>query len=242
MDQGDEAPFPAMSPADVEELTEEAQDKQNGLKQQGTDALEDGNKELALEKFTEAIAIGCASALLYSRRAQLLLQLDRPRAAANDCTAALAINPDSAKAFKIRARAYLKLEKLEEAHLDFQTALKVDYDEQTYEDSLEVAAKVKEMKSAETSKRVKEEADEYNRKLQESKLAYEAGLKANEEKFREERMKEEEEKQKKEQERKERVRKRETEEGGGGGDADDGKPKAYAPGEAPSAPSAEDVD
>merc|ERR1712232_157090 len=123
----------------------------------------------ALEKLTEAVKVGCASAMLLSRRAQVLMQLDRPRAAARDCTAALEVNPDSAKAFKIRARANLKLEKLEEAHSDFQTALKIDYDEQTYEDSLEVEAKAKEMRASETSDRVKAEEAEYHRKLQESK-------------------------------------------------------------------------
>jgi len=58
-----------MSPADVEELTDDQQDKQNGLKQQGQDALEDGKTDVALEKFTEAIAVGCASAMLYAKRA-----------------------------------------------------------------------------------------------------------------------------------------------------------------------------
>merc|ERR1719240_2416303 len=101
-----EPPFPPMSPAEPAELTEELEDKQNAAKQQGTDALEDGNLDLALEKFTEAILVGCASALLYSRRADLLLKLGRPRAAIQDCTAALEVKPDSAKAFKIRARAY----------------------------------------------------------------------------------------------------------------------------------------
>jgi len=236
-----EADFPAMSPADKEELTEEEQDKQNGLKQQGADALEDGKQDLALEKFSEAIAIGCASALLYSRRAQLLMQLDRPKAAANDCTAALAINPDSAKAFKIRARANQKLENWEEAHSDFQTGLKIDYDEDTDEASKDVAAKVKDILEGKVKARNKDETEEYNRKLQESKVAYEKGLKENEEKFREERMKEEAEKKAKEDERKERVRKREEEEQGypkeeGG---TDGAPKAHAP---PEPGTAEDVD
>lgn len=243
MEPGDEAPFPAMSPADKEELTEEEQDKQNGLKQQGSDALEDGKQDLALEKFTEAIAVGCASAMLYSRRAQLLFQMDRPRAAVNDCTAALAVNPDSAKAFKIRARAYVKLELLEEAHSDFQTALKIDFDEQTEEDSKDVAAKVKEIQAARVKDRNTKEAEEYHRKLQESKKAYEEGLKANEEKFREQRMAEEEEKRKTEEERKERVRKREAEAEGTSGDAPaDGAPKSHAPPEPGAAGTAEDVD
>jgi len=248
--QGDEAAFPALSPADVEELTDDATDKQNGLKQEGTDALEDGKKDVALEKFTAAIEVGCASAMLLTRRAQLLADMDRPRAAVNDCFAALAANPNSAKAFKLRAKSYLKLEMLEEAHEDFQTALKIDYDsiaddEKTFADSKEVAEKVKDLKASKVKDRVKEETEEYNRKLQESKKAYEEGLKANEEKFREERMKEEEEKKKTEDERKERVRKREEAEGKTEGGDDSGGPKSHAPpepGAAPAEGGAEDVD
>merc|ERR1712217_49075 len=204
-----------------------------------TDALEDGNKDKALEKFTEAIVVGCASAMLLARRAQLLFQMDRPRAAVNDCTAALAVNPDSAKAFKIRARAYLKLEMWEEAHSDFQTGLKIDYDEQTDDDSKEVAAKAKEIQASKVKQRNKEEEEQYYKTLQENKEKYEAGLKANEEKFREERMKEEEEKKRKEDERKERVRKREQEEAAAADES--GVPKSHAPPE-PSAGGAEDVD
>jgi len=225
--------------------TDELQDKQNSLKQEGTDALEDGKKDVALEKFSEAIGLGCASALLYSRRAALLMQMDRPRACVNDCNAALEINPDSAKAMKARARAYLKLEKWEEAHADFQTALKIDFDDDTQEASKEVAEKVKEMHAAQGKQRNKDESEEYNRKLQESKKAYEEGMKANEAKFREERMKEEEEKKQKEDERKERVRKRQEEGGEANDGEDDGKPKSHAPPEpsaAPEAGGAEDVD
>eukprot|EP00931_Biecheleriopsis_adriatica_P104259 TRINITY_DN78945_c0_g1_i1.p1 TRINITY_DN78945_c0_g1~~TRINITY_DN78945_c0_g1_i1.p1 ORF type:complete len:266 (-),score=92.99 TRINITY_DN78945_c0_g1_i1:154-873(-) len=239
MDAGDEPPFPAMSPSDVAELTDEAQDKQNGLKQQGADALEDGKLDLALEKFTEAIAIGCASALLYSRRAQLLLQLDRPRAAVNDCSAALEINPDSGKAYKIRGRAHKKLGMWLEAHSDLQTGLKIDFDEGTEEEAKDVAEKAKELQEAAVKARIKEEEAEYHRKLKESKEAYEAGLKANEEKFREARMKEEEEKRAKEEERKERVRKRQEEEDAKKDEGEPGVPKSHAP---PGPGSAEDVD
>lgn len=175
---GDELAFPDLAPAGVEDLSEEQQDKQNGLKQQATDALEDGNLELALGKYSEAIALGCVSAMLYSRRAQVLLKLDRPRATARDCTAALAVNPDSGKAYKIRARAYAKLERWEEAHTDFQTGLKIDYDEQTDEDSREVAAKVKEAHASETKKRVDAEQAEQQRQMQANKEAYEAAVRA----------------------------------------------------------------
>mmetsp|Transcript_54942 Transcript_54942/g.117922 ORF Transcript_54942/g.117922 Transcript_54942/m.117922 type:complete len:248 (-) Transcript_54942:33-776(-) len=245
VDCGTEPPFPPSSPAEVAELTEEAQDKQNGLKQESAEALEDGKLDAALEKLNDAIAVGCASAMLISKRAQLLMKLDRPRAAANDCTEALKINPDSGKAFKIRARAYRKIEMWEEAHADFQTGLKIDYDEETYDESLEVAARVKEAKTAATAKRVQDEAEEYQKKLAESKAAYEAGMQANEERFREQRMKEEEEKKQKEDERKERVRRRQQEEGGGEAPAADepGVPKAHTPAEpAPATAAAEEVD
>lgn len=237
MDPGDEPPFPAMSPAGVDELTDDMQDKQNGLKSQAADLMEDGKLDEALKKLTEAIEVGCASAMLLARRAQVLMQLDRPRAAANDCIAALAVNPDSAKAMKIRARAYLKLEMFEEAHADFQTALKIDFDDQTYEDSKDVEARIVEARAAAGKQRKHDEDVEYQRKLQESKIAYEAGLKANEEKFREERLKEEEEKRKKEEERKERCRQREQ--------GDDTGPKEHTPPEpAPTEPQggAEEVD
>eukprot|EP00933_Yihiella_yeosuensis_P073049 TRINITY_DN81622_c0_g1_i1.p1 TRINITY_DN81622_c0_g1~~TRINITY_DN81622_c0_g1_i1.p1 ORF type:complete len:249 (-),score=105.24 TRINITY_DN81622_c0_g1_i1:134-880(-) len=238
---GDEAAFPALSPADVTELSDDQQDKQNALKQEGAEALEDGKKDVALEKFTEAIAIGCASALLYSRRAQLLFQMDRPRAAVNDCNAALEGNPDSGKAFKIRARAYKKLEMWEKSHLDFQTALKIDFDDDTEEESKDVAAKAKEIKEQHVKQRNRAEEEEYQRKLKESKEAYEKGLRENEEKFREQRMKEEEEKKAKEDERKERVRKREEEEKAAAQAKDDepGVPKSHGP---PEPGTAQDVD
>lgn len=178
MDHGDEPEFPPMSPAEPAELSEEQQDKQNACKQQAADAEEDGKLEVALEKLGEAISIGCASALMYSRRAGLLLKLDRPRAAINDCTAALAVNPDSAKACKIRAKAYKKLSMFEEAHADFQTALKIDYDEQTYEDSLDVEAKAKELKAAAVKKRNEDERLEEHRKNEENRKKYQEAMDA----------------------------------------------------------------
>merc|ERR550532_2144635 len=117
------------------------------------DALDSGDRQLALEKLTAAIVLGCSTALLYCRRAQVLLELGRPRAAVNDCTAALGINPDSGKAYKIRARAHSRLKHWAEAHGDFQEGLRIDYDEDTYEESISVEAKMKGMKAIATEKR-----------------------------------------------------------------------------------------
>merc|ERR1740130_334688 len=101
--------------------------------------------------------------MMYSKRAQLLMQLGRLNAVVNDCTAALVVNPDSAKAFKTRARAYVKLEKWVEANADFSQGLKIDYDEDTEEASKDAAAKAKELNTAAVSKRNKDEAEEYHK-------------------------------------------------------------------------------
>lgn len=166
----DEPPFPAMSNSANSELTEADEERQNLLKQEAVVAVEAGQMDEALRKFTEAITLGSATALLYCRRAQILLELSRPRAAINDCTAALAINPDSAKAFKIRARAHAKLRKWAEAHVDFQTGLTIDYDETTYEESQIVAEHAKKLQAVETAVRVqKEDAEQRKKKDDESK-------------------------------------------------------------------------
>lgn len=176
MDSGDEPPFPVLAPVAVAELSDEQQDQQNMLKQQAAEAAEDGNLETSLHKLTEAVSIGCATAMLYTKRADILVKLGRPRAVINDCTAAIEINPDSAKAFKLRAKANAKLERWEEAHSDFQTALKIDYDDQTDEDSRDAAGRVKEMKACETAKRVAEEQIQYAADMKAKKEAYAAGM------------------------------------------------------------------
>merc|ERR1712151_1357469 len=117
------------------------------------------------------MGIGCASALLYSRRAGVLMQLGRPHAVVNDCTAALAVNPDSAKAFKMRARANAKLEFWEQANLDFQTGLKLDFDDDTEEESKVAAEKAKAIRDAAVKERVQKEQVEYEKKLVEDRKA-----------------------------------------------------------------------
>jgi len=235
----EEPKFPAMAPEGVEELTDEQLDKQAELKQAAQEAQEDGKLDEALEKLTSAVCIGCPTAMMYAKRAQLLMKLDRPEAAINDCTAALTVNPDSAKAMKIRAKAYVGLQKWEEAHADFQTALKIDYDEDTEDASKEAEKMAKELKAAAVQQRNKAEEAEYHRKLQESKEAYEAAMKAREGEWKEAKEKEEAEKRKAEEERKERVRRREQEESKDQEKEADGVPKSHAP---PGGASAEDVD
>eukprot|EP00931_Biecheleriopsis_adriatica_P078494 TRINITY_DN51956_c0_g1_i1.p1 TRINITY_DN51956_c0_g1~~TRINITY_DN51956_c0_g1_i1.p1 ORF type:complete len:490 (-),score=164.62 TRINITY_DN51956_c0_g1_i1:84-1553(-) len=172
----DELPFPAMPPDGVEELSDELREKQSRLKQEASEASDAGDQVLALERLTEAISIGCASALMYSRRAEMLLRAGRPQAAVRDCTAALSINPDSGKAFKTRARANVKLKRWTDAHADFQEGLKIDYDEATYEESITVATKMKEITAVATARRLKTEEAETQRKQQQARAEQESRI------------------------------------------------------------------
>ncbi|CAJ1372450.1 unnamed protein product [Effrenium voratum] len=155
----EEETFPEMAPEDVEELTEEQAERQAELKAESAELAEDQCFDQAAAKLTEAIAIGCASALMYGRRGELLLRLQRPKAALRDCSKALELNPDSGKAYKARGRANAKLKRWAAAHADFQEGLKIDYDEATYEESLNVASKMKEMAVVATARRVREESE-----------------------------------------------------------------------------------
>lgn len=166
----DEPPFPEMAPEHVQELDDQALDKQQELKAASAELADEQDFEKAMNKLTEAIAIGCATALMYGRRAELLMRLNRPRAALRDCGRALELNPDSGKAYKTRARANAKLKHWAAAHADFQEGLKIDYDDATYEESLSVAAKMKEITAVATARRVKEEADKERKQAREQEL------------------------------------------------------------------------
>ena len=80
---------------------------------------------------TEALKIGNCTAMMYTKRADLLLKAKRPTAAIADCAKALELNPDSAKAFRIRGKANRKLQNWDDAHTDLETAQKLDYDDDT---------------------------------------------------------------------------------------------------------------
>lgn len=67
------------------------------------------NYESALEFFDQAIAIYPISPLLYARRGQTFLKLNKPTNCVNDCTKALKTVPDHVLARKLRGRAYMLL-------------------------------------------------------------------------------------------------------------------------------------
>lgn len=98
--------------------------------------------EKAIELYTEAIVLNPQAALLYAKRGQVYLLLNKPNACIRDCNRALELNPDSAAAHKFRGRAFHLLGKFEEAANDLRLACKFDFDEQADEWLREVTPNV----------------------------------------------------------------------------------------------------
>lgn len=81
-------------------------------------------------------------ALMYAKRGQCYLKLNKPNACIRDCTIALSLNPDNAAAYKFRGRAHRLLGNWLEAARDLRSASKIDLDEQTDEWLKEVTPNV----------------------------------------------------------------------------------------------------
>lgn len=68
--------------------------------------LSGGAFEEAIALFTEAIENNPQSAILYAKRAQCYIKLQKPNAAIRDCNRALEINENSQQALKWRGKAH----------------------------------------------------------------------------------------------------------------------------------------
>jgi suppressor of tumorigenicity protein 13 len=93
-------------------------------------AYGEGNFEESVAKYTEAIKLNGGSAILFAKRGQAYIQLQKPKACIRVCNRALQINPDSAVAFKFRGRAHRLLGNWVESASDLRQACKIDFDEQ----------------------------------------------------------------------------------------------------------------
>merc|ERR1719193_922782 len=82
----EEDAMPELAPSLEKELGDEDYDKLGELKMTARKAEREGEEEKALDLMTQAILIGEPSALLYARRAGVLLKLKRPMACIRDCT------------------------------------------------------------------------------------------------------------------------------------------------------------
>lgn len=124
---------PPLAPIVDEDLSDEVLEEISNLKIEAAELVQDNKFEEALEKYNKIIAFGKPSAMIYTKRASVLLSLKRPKACIRDCTEALNLNIDSANAYKVRAKAYRHLGKWECAHADIEQGQKIDYDEDLWE-------------------------------------------------------------------------------------------------------------
>merc|ERR1719188_2919510 len=111
--------------------------------------------------------------MMYTKRADLLLKLKRPRACISDCDAALTVNPDSAKAYRLRGKAHRKLGNWAEAHKDLATGQKLDYDDDTVEVQKFVDARWKKIDEKLTKKRLRDERIAKKKRDKEQKRLWE---------------------------------------------------------------------
>lgn len=91
-------PDHTMNEIDEERLVE--------LRQQATDAFSDSDFVKAAGYLTEAIKLNPHSALMFSKRANCFINLQKPNACIRDCNRAIELNPDCAPAHKFRGRAH----------------------------------------------------------------------------------------------------------------------------------------
>nr|XP_012223873.1 PREDICTED: putative protein FAM10A4 [Linepithema humile] len=113
--------------------TEEEIAESQAKRSEAVSAFVEKDYEKAIQLYTEAIVLNPQSALLYAKRGQVFLLLNKPNACIRDCDRALELNPDSAAAHKFRGRAHHLLGKFEEAATDLRLACKFDFDEQADE-------------------------------------------------------------------------------------------------------------
>merc|ERR1719277_1058434 len=113
------------------EPTEEQAASLARWKNEAVEALELGDVGKALDRYSKVISKGGATALMLTKRGELLLKQRRPCAAIKDCSAALKLNPDLGKAYRVRGIAHRKLGRWQEAHRDLKEGQRLDYDEGT---------------------------------------------------------------------------------------------------------------
>lgn len=113
----------------TEEVIEETKIK----RAEALSAFLEKDYDKAIDIYTQAIVMNPQASLLYAKRGQIYLLLNKPNACIRDCDRALELNPDSAIAHKFRGRAWQLLGKFDKAAHDLRLACRYDFDEEADE-------------------------------------------------------------------------------------------------------------
>lgn len=140
-----EAP-PPMPPVNLEP-SEAEMEACRVAKQLADEASDVGDALGALERLTQAVMSGGAGALLFARRAEMLLQFRRPKAAITDCGTAIEVNPECGKAYRIRGIAHRRLGHWEAAQRDLLQGQKYDYDDEAKKVLVAVEEKLRQLEA-----------------------------------------------------------------------------------------------
>lgn len=167
----------AMGDSD-KEVTEEDMEKSDEKKREAIEAFAAGEFQKTVDIYTEAILLNPGSALLYAKRGQCFLKLNKPNACIRDCSRALEINPDNAAAYKFRGRAHRLLGQWEEAAQDLRNACKIDFDEQADEWLREVTPNARKLEEHRRKYERKRAEKEMKEKLDRARRAREEHEKA----------------------------------------------------------------
>ncbi|CDJ42517.1 58 kDa phosphoprotein, putative [Eimeria tenella] len=161
-------PPPALAPAGEKELTDDDYEKLSKAKEAAAEALEAGDLNKAVESYTKALLVGNPTALLYTRRAEVLFKQKRYAAAVRDCDEALKLNPDNARAYRIRGTSNRYLGNWKQAHSDIEMGQKIDYDENIWDIQKLVEQKYKIIEEHERS--VQRRREEKERREREKRI------------------------------------------------------------------------
>jgi len=142
------------------EASEDAMEKSNELKREAVGLFGEEKWQECVAKYTEAIKLNGHAAVLFAKRGQAYLRLEKPNACIKDCTKALELNPDSAIGYKFRGRAHRLLGHWAEAAADLRQACKIDFDDQADEWLKEVQPNARKVEEWRIRKKLRDEERE----------------------------------------------------------------------------------
>ncbi|UJR25130.1 hypothetical protein I4U23_006489 [Adineta vaga] len=179
--EGDHDDSPqAMGDPNVE-VTDAMSEQADAKRTEAQAKLSEGALEEAIPLFTQAIENNPQSAILYAKRAQCYIKLQKPNAAIRDCNRALEINENSQQALKWRGKANRMLGNWEAAYKDFCKAQISDFDEDVQIWCKEVEANAKKVTEHKRKYERRRETKEVEAKRERIRKAQEAYAKADQE-------------------------------------------------------------